>query len=175
MLVDLGIVDATIALVPADETFVADFGWPELRIHFSEEPLQHLARERVQHADVLQLETVVVVQGDMVHVHAHHILGKVAVPLREQHVCVPERIDDVGDGVRVVRVEQCHGVVLLQRQDAPLEVIIVDDDSLSRQQLSGLLLDRLEVLRVDATDALRVEGGDRRPDDALECTHGQFS
>lgn len=136
------------------------------RSHLSREELQADVVERlgvdrgrvgVQIGEALHLDGVVVVERGVLDVLPEDPLAEGDVLLGVQDVSVPERVDLVGDGVLRGGIEQSDGVVLLERQDALVEVGVRGLEALAGQVLARLALDADEVLGVDPLDSLGLE------------------
>lgn len=146
----------------------------ELDVDVREELLVAAQRVLVQRTDDTDVLRVLVVERRVMDVAAGDLVAERHVLLRVQDVRVPERVDDVGNGVLVEWIEYGDGVVLLQGKDAPLQPVVADHLASLQHVRLHLCTDRFEVLRLDALEALDVEIGHGRQMNRIEkprCTH----
>jgi hypothetical protein len=150
--------------VAADEASIHESLREEGLVDVAEHLLVHAAGVVVELADLGHGNDIVVIEGLVRDVVAVHAVAEVDVVAGVQDVRVPERIDLVGDGVLVGRVEQRDGVVLLESENALIEVLVVDLPAFLGEHLGSLLADATEVGVVDFHHALPLQNAERAGD-----------
>lgn len=168
-------VNALIALVVANQVRVGDDRGPELVANLGEQGRQDQDGVVVQETNTLDLCTVILRKRNVVHIFADDVDAEVGVVLTEQHVSMPERIEDFRQGVAVGGVEHGDSIVLFQREDAVIEELVAQMNAELCSVRTNFLGDLGEVFRVNPLQPFQVQrGANRRRGDSHQGLFHNF-